>query len=133
MHSEMNRAPFADSLPACIWVEFADKETGVKAQKIKGSARQYAQKGWTPIQPIDRTFAASRNNIMETCKQFPLVMSAARTIHKAQSATHQQIVVDMSGPTRAPSTFWETHALCCFQSLHHPQWTTCDGHQCSQN
>ena len=44
---------------------------------------------------------------MVTRKQFPLVMSAARTIHKAQSATHQQIVVDMSGPTHASSTFWE--------------------------
>ena len=44
---------------------------------------------------------------MVTRKQFPLVMSAAHTIHKAQSATHQQIIVDMSGPTRAPSTFWE--------------------------
>ena len=88
-------------------MEFADQQTGVKARKIKGSARQYAQKGWTLIQPIDRTFAASRNNIMVTCKQFPLVMSAARTIHKAQSATHQQIIVDMSGPTCAPSTFWE--------------------------
>ena len=34
-------------------------------------------------------------------------MSAGRTIHKAQSATHEKIVVDMSGPDKAPQIFWE--------------------------
>ncbi len=70
--------------------------------------------GWTPIQPIDRTFVASRNNIVVTQKQFPLIMSAARTIHKAQSATHDEIIVDMSGPPHAPVVFWEhMHYVAC--------------------
>jgi len=34
-------------------------------------------------------------------------MSSGRTIHKAQSATHTEVVVDMSGPERCPPTFWE--------------------------
>ena len=100
-------ASFADNVPACIWVQFADPHAGAKARQIRGPARQFAKKGWTPIQPIDRTFVASRNNIVVTRKQFPLIMSAARTIHKAQSATHQEIVVSMSGPPRAPTIFWE--------------------------
>ena len=98
---------FPDGMPACIWVEFTDKDTGKKARNIRGPLQKYAEKGWTPIRPIDRTFVASRSNIVVSRRQFPLVMSAARTIHKAQSATHQEIVVDMSGPARAPATFWE--------------------------
>ena len=98
---------FPDGMPACIWVEFTDSDTGKKARRIRGPLQMYADKGWTPIRAIDRTFVASRNNIVVSRRQFPLVMSAARTIHKAQSATHQEIVVDMSGPAKAPASFWE--------------------------
>ena len=67
----------------------------------------HAKKGWTPIQPIQRQFVASRSNILVTRKQFPLQLSAARTIHKAQSATYNNIIINMSTPPKTPKTFME--------------------------
>ena len=98
----------ADNLPICIWVKFASAEIGSSLRKtVAQQFKQFTQKKWTPIAPIQRTFVASRSNIKVTRLQFPLQMSAGRTIHKAQSATHEKIVVDMSGPEKAPQTFWE--------------------------
>lgn len=97
-----------DSLPVCVWVEFTDKNIGTDTRKKVGRQyKAYIDNGWTPIQPIKRTFIATRCNYTMTRMQFPLYMSAGRTIHKAQSATHKQVVVDLSGPDKAPKIFYE--------------------------
>jgi hypothetical protein len=98
----------ADNMPRCIWVEFPESKIGQQLRRKVGHHYQrFIAKGWTPIQTITRTFVASQHNFKVTRQQFPLQMSAGRTVHKAQSSTHQSIVVDMSGPARCPRTFWE--------------------------
>jgi hypothetical protein len=95
-------------LPLCVWVEFPDKTIGQKLRsKIRQSHDQHIRQGWTPVQPISRVFVASQNNYPVSREQFPLQMSSGRTIHKAQSATHKQVVIDMSGPPKCPRIFWE--------------------------
>ena len=97
-----------NSLPNCIWVQFRDDQIGRETRKnVAMSYIAYAQRGWTPIQTIQRQFVASRANILVTRKQFPLQLSAARTIHKAQSATYDSIVLNMSVPPRTPKIFME--------------------------
>ena len=94
--------------PLCIWVQFRDTEIGVQSRKnVSGIHAVYAKKGWTPILPIQRQFVASRSNILVTRKQFPLQLSAARTIHKAQSATYDKIIINMSTPPKTPKIFME--------------------------
>ena len=98
----------SDNLPLCVWVEFTDKNIGIETRKKVGRQyKPYIDKNWTPIQPIRRTFIATRSNYTMTRVQFPLHMSAGRTIHKAQSATHKEVVVDLSGPDAAPKIFYE--------------------------
>ena len=98
----------SDGLPQFVWVEFLDSNVGKDMRRqIRSTYEEFVSKKWTPIQPITRTFVATRNNYHITRKQFPLQMSSGRTIHKAQSATHTNIVVDLSGPDRAPPNFWQ--------------------------
>ena len=100
--------PRENYLPICIWVEFSDQKIGKRLRsRVKQSHSHHTSKGRTPIQPISRQFVASQNNYPVSREQFPLQMSSGRTIHKAQSATHSQVVVDMSGPPRCPSHFYE--------------------------
>ena len=104
-HIEPNTS---DGLPQFVWVKFLDENTGKELRRrIRPTFREFVAQNWTPIQPITRTFVATRNNYHILRKQYPLQMSAGRTIHKAQSATHTNIVVDLSGPERAPKTFWQ--------------------------
>ena len=94
--------------PLCIWVQFRDNQIGEQSRKnVSGKHIIHAKKGWTPIQPIQRQFVASRSNILVTRKQFPLQLSAARTIHKAQSATYDKIIINMSTPPKTPKIFME--------------------------
>ena len=95
-------------LPTYIWVQFRHEEIGKQTRKnVTGLNIVYTQRGWTPVHPIQRQFVASRSNILVTRKQFPLQLSAARTIHKAQSATYDKIVLNMSVPPRTPKVFME--------------------------
>ena len=94
--------------PLCIWVQFRDNQIGEQSRKnVSGKYVVHAKQGWTPIQPIQRQFVASRSNILVTRKQFPLQLSAARTIHKAQSATYDKIIINMSTPPKTPKIFME--------------------------
>ena len=115
-------AASADTLPICIWVEFSDGKIGKELRKSVGHHyRKEADRGWTPITPIRRTFVATQNNIKVTRLQFPLRMSAARTVHKAQSSTHKEIVVDMSGCEKAPRHYWEHMHYVAFSRCTHLQ------------
>ena len=97
-----------ENLPICIWVEFLDDAIGKDTRRRVGHAyKAYTEKQWTPITPVRRTFVASRNNYTVTRQQYPLQMSSGRTIHKAQSATHEEVVVDMSAPDKTPVHFFE--------------------------
>ena len=99
--------PLNPDFPKCIWVEFIDRQIG---QNIHRScSNQYSlkiSKTWTPIYSIRRSFTVKCDQKV-TRIQFPLQLGSARTIHKAQSSTYQEIVVDMSTQKKPPKHFWE--------------------------
>ena len=97
-----------DKLPLCLWVQFLDPVAGQEKRKtVTHAYSKYTKQQWTPITPMKRTFVASKKNIKVTRLQFPLQLASARTIHKAQSATHEKVIIDMSGCDNAPRHFWD--------------------------
>ena len=83
--------------PSIIWMKFEDPRIG------KATREKYFQKGfynsniqtdWTPIFEVERTF-------LYKCKmyqriQFPLRPAAAKTVHKGQGITEDEVVVDLT-------------------------------------
>ena len=79
-------------IPSILWVLFDDNKIG-KQTRNKYS-RYYSStidRKWTPLFAVDRTFEYRGKNVVRT--QFPLSQSAAKTIHKAQGSTYDEIVV----------------------------------------
>jgi hypothetical protein len=99
--------PNNPKFPLHVWVEFTNEKIGAatrrKASKTRVGARRRA---WTPIEAVRRGFIVKREQRV-TRTQFPLQLSAGRTIHKAQSATYQEVVVDMATAKRIHGSFWE--------------------------
>ena len=61
---------------------------------------------WTPVFSIRRSFIVRRNqNVFRA--QFPLQVAAAHTVHKSQSSTCSELVVDFSTKKSPPKHFWE--------------------------
>ena len=61
---------------------------------------------WTPLFSIRRTFTVRRNQKV-TPTQFPLQLAVARTVHKSQSSTCPEIVVNFFTKKSPPKHFWE--------------------------
>jgi exonuclease III len=96
------------NFPKQLWVEFTDKNIGsITRKSVPRTNVKVIHDTWTPIIPIQRTFTVRRDHQRVTRLQFPLQLAAARTIHKAQSSTYENIVVDMSTSGRPPAHFWE--------------------------
>ena len=83
--------------PSIIWMKFEDPRIG-KATREKYFQRGFynsnIQRDWTPIFEVERTF-------LYKCKmyqriQFPLRPAAAKTVHKGQGITEDEVVVDLT-------------------------------------
>ena len=62
---------------------------------------------WTPIQPLTRQFQVGRSNSAQVLrKQFPLRLSAAKTIHRSQGDTLDQVVVDFTSTRAEPHSHY---------------------------
>ena len=91
-----------------VWMIFDDEHVGIQARadsRALYTCGIHAQ--WTPVQPLARQFQVGRShNTQILRKQFPLRQSAAKTIHRSQGDTLDQVVVDFSSPRRQAHTHY---------------------------
>ena len=83
---------------AIIWVQFDHSDVGEKTRHENRHVYvQGIESKWTPIKPITTWFAVGRNHTAQVVrKQFPLRHAAAKTIHRSQGDTEQNIVVNFN-------------------------------------
>ena len=95
-----NRQIEKTSRPSIVWVKFDDPRIGANT-RIKYSAlyQKRIHKSWTPIFDIKRSFTY-RNKTFERI-QFPLRPAAAKTIHKSQGDTLDEVVVSLRSKCKA--------------------------------
>ena len=83
--------------PSIIWIQFDDPRIG-KATREKYFQRGFynsnIQRDWAPVFEIERTYVYRFK--MSQWIQFPLRAAAAKTVHKAQEITEDEIVVDLT-------------------------------------
>ncbi|XP_033725386.1 uncharacterized protein LOC117315346 [Pecten maximus] len=81
--------------PAIVWVLFCNEKIGaMRRNQYQHLLNINIDKSWTPIFETKRTFMYNRKTFERI--QFPLTPSAAKTVHKAQGATLDQVVVSLS-------------------------------------
>jgi hypothetical protein len=62
---------------------------------------------WTPILPVSRQFQVGRGKSNQVLrKQFPLRHSAAKTVHRSQGDTLDQVVLDFTSRRKQPHTHY---------------------------
>ena len=101
-HIEKN--PTNESFPKCIWIEFIDSAVGRNLRRKWNNLKTPST--WTPLFAICRPFTVKHSQRV-TRTQFPLQVAAARTVHKSQSSTCPELVVDFSTKKSPPKHFWE--------------------------
>jgi len=91
-----------------VWVLFDDRRVGAQTRVDNqtlykpGIASQ-----WTPIHPISRQFQVGRSHSNQILrKQFSLRQSAAKTIHRSQGDTLDEVVVDFISTRREAHTHY---------------------------
>ncbi|KAJ8017842.1 ATP-dependent DNA helicase PIF1 [Holothuria leucospilota] len=82
-----------------VWIQFDDSSVG---KAVRQSTRHLNTSDlpttWTPITRVARQFRSGRSKNAEILrKQFPLRPASAKTVHRCQGDTLNQVVVDMSG------------------------------------
>ena len=82
------------NIPSTLWVQFEDEQVGqLHHQEYKDYYGYIINNTWTPI------FTQYRETTVCNCRavraQFPLIPTAAVTIHKCQGSILQNAVVDM--------------------------------------
>ena len=82
-----------------LWVEFEDPSVGKKCRENNRNLfTPGVDKKWTPIFKIKRQFPVGRyKSVMVLREQFPLRFAPAKTAHRTQGDTMNEIVVDFSG------------------------------------
>lgn len=85
--------------PDIVWIEFSDTEIGKQQRnKFKQLYDINISPNWTPILRIAKSLAMSHNKLQITIrKQFPIQLSCARTIHRTQGLTLDQLAFDPTG------------------------------------
>ena len=74
---------------------FDDPRIGRSAQeKYRGLYNSNIQEEWTPVFDVQRTFILNYKTYQRI--QFPLKAAAGKTVHKAEGATIDEVVVDLS-------------------------------------
>ena len=103
----IEKKPANKAFPKCIWVEFIDTIVGRNLRRtwnVRNNSK--VNSTWTPLFSIRRTFTVRRNqNVTRT--QFPLQLAVAHTVHKSQSSTCPELVVNFSTKKSPPKHFWE--------------------------
>ena len=83
--------------PSIIWVLFDHSRIGKSTREKfynRGFYNANIQRDWTPVFDVERTFIYNYKTYQRI--QFPLKPAAAKTVHKAQGATVDKVVVDLS-------------------------------------
>ena len=88
--------------PSIIWVSLFDQQIGIECRKE--NAYLYSGNSgpkWTPILEMTRHFNISNKSQVQIIRrQFPLRQSAAKTIHRSQADTVDELVVDFPKSSR---------------------------------
>lgn len=86
------------SASGIIWIKFDDAHVGSQT-RIESRALYKADISptWTPISPVCRQFQVGKSHINQVMrKQFPVRQSAAKTIHRCQGDTLNEVAVDFT-------------------------------------
>ncbi|XP_062603984.1 uncharacterized protein LOC134265790 [Saccostrea cucullata] len=80
--------------PSIIWVSFDDRNTAKSWRyQYRHLFGHEVDKSWTPIFDVRRSFQYLRHTVVRI--QFPLRLSAAKTVHKSQGDTMDQAVINL--------------------------------------
>ena len=98
---ELYNPPQAEGV---VWVKFDHEHVG---QKTRNENRQFYRSNidvsWIPVVPTIVQFCIGRStNAKIVRKQFPLRLSAAKTIHRSQGDTEREIVVNLETTRKIP-------------------------------
>ena len=101
----IEKNPANKTFPKCIWIEFIGSAVGRNLCRTQNT--QTNSKGNnTPLFSIQRSFTVRRNQkVIHT--QFSLQLAVAHTIHKSQSSTCSELVVNFFTKKSPPKHFWE--------------------------
>ena len=103
----IEKNPANETFPKCIWVEFIISVVGRNLHRTWNTPNNSKVKNtWTPLFSIWRTFTVRRNEKV-TRTQFPLQLAVARTVHKSQSSTCPELVVNFVTTKSPLKHFWE--------------------------
>jgi len=90
----------ADNLTASgiVWMLFDDNNVGARTRANSRSLyKSHIDRTWKLILPLSRQLQIERSHSAQVLrKQFPLRQSAAKTIHRSQGDTIDQVVVDFT-------------------------------------
>ena len=88
--------------PSIIWVKFTEESIG-QTQRLEFRALRTKEidTSWTPIFEVKKQFVIGRSTHFKFMRrQFPLRQAAAKTIHRCQGDTMQNLVVSFAGRPR---------------------------------
>ena len=81
--------------PTIIWVLFDDLRIGRSArEKYRTLYNSSIHREWTPVFDVQRTFIMNYKTYQRV--QFPLTPASGKSVFKAESATVDEVVVDLS-------------------------------------
>jgi hypothetical protein len=80
-----------------VWVQFTDQDVGkITRNENKHHYKKGILPSWTSLQPVTLQFNPRKQyQVMRT--QFPLRPSSAKTVHRSQGDTIDQLYVDFTG------------------------------------
>lgn len=90
------------SRPSIVWVQFSENFVGIsQRQQYRNLQDTGARDDWTPIFEVKRQFISHKNSQVKFLRrQFPLRQASAKTIHRCQGDTLNNVVVNFSGRPR---------------------------------